>query len=317
MREAIDPAFQICRILHNGDIVDYTAWKLFIDVSELGSLTKAAAIHGTTQPHISRQIGELERACGGRLFQRTGRGVVLTELGSRLAPRIRSWITQTEQLANDIRATAGTPVGTVRIGILPSTAHPLASTLYHQLKQRYPLIQLIVREGQGAQLETWLDNGDVDLAVLYRHSPIPNHGDIYLSQVPTFLVGPPGDALTRAETVSFDVLDRLPLVLFCRPNSWRDRLDQIAAERGITLDVAAEADSLALQTRIVSDGGIYALLGPYAISGANAELRLQTSRVIEPELSRHIALAMSRHGQLTLACRTVMQFVKDGAPGMW
>jgi len=298
-------------------MVDYAAWKLFIDVSELGSLTKAAAAHETTQPHISRRIGELERACGGRLFQRTGRGVVLTELGRRIAPRIRSWVTQTEQLANDIQATAGTPVGTVRMGILPSTAHPLVSSLYHRLKQRYPLIQLIVREGQGAQLETWLDNGDVDLAILYRHSPSPNHGDIYLSRVPTFLVGPPGDPLTRARTVSFDALDRLPLVLFCRPNSWRDRLDQLAGERGIRLDVAAEADSLALQTRIVSDGGIYALLGPYAISGASAELRLQAARVVEPELSRNIALAMSRHGHLTLAGRTVMKLIEDGAAGMW
>jgi DNA-binding transcriptional LysR family regulator len=298
-------------------MVDYAAWKLFIDVTELGSLTKAAAAHETTQPHISRRIGELERACGGRLFQRTGRGVVLTELGRRIAPRIRSWVTQTEQLASDIQATAGTPVGTVRMGILPSTAHPLVSALYHRLKQRYPLIQLIVREGQGAQLETWLDNGDVDLAILYRHSPTPNHGDIYLSRVPTFLVGPSGDPLTRAKTVSFDALDRLPLVLFCRPNSWRDRLDQLAGERGIRLDVAAEADSLALQTRIVSDGGIYALLGPYAISGAAAELRLQAARVVEPDLSRNIALAMSRHGHLTLAGRTVMKLIEDGAAGMW
>lgn len=297
--------------------MDYAAWKLFIDVSELGSLTKAAAAHETTQPHISRRIGELERACGGRLFQRTGRGVVLTELGRRIAPRIRSWVTQTEQLASDIQATAGTPVGTVRMGILPSTAHPLVSALYHRLKQRFPLIQLIVREGQGAQLETWLDNGDVDLAILYRHSPSPNHGDIYLSRVPTFLVGPSGDALTRAKTVSFDALDRLPLVLFCRPNSWRDRLDQLAGERGIRLDVAAEADSLALQTRIVSDGGIYALLGPYAISGASPELRLQAARVVEPDLSRNIALAMSRHGHLTLAGRTVMKLIEDGASGMW
>lgn len=291
--------------------MDYNAWKLFIDVSELGSLTKVAAVHGTTQPHISRQIGELERECGGRLFQRTGRGVVPTELGRRLAPRIRSWLADTEQLANDIRETSGTPVGTVRIGILPSTAHPLVSTLYYRLKARYPLIQLVVREGQGAQLETWLDNGDVDLAILFRHSATPNHGDIYLSQAPTFLVGAAGDALTREATVPFSALDGLPLVLFCRPNSWRDRLDQLAAERGIALNVAAEADSLALQTQMVSDGDIYALLAPYAIAGASTALKLQVSRLVQPDLSRYIALAMSRHGQLTLACKSVMHLVEE------
>jgi DNA-binding transcriptional LysR family regulator len=247
------------------------------------------------------------------LFVRTGRGVVLTELGRRIAPRIRRWIADTDQLTNDIRATAGTPVGLVRLGILPSTAHPFVTTLYYRLKECFPLIQLTIREGQGAQLETWLENGDVDLALLYRHSPTPNHGDIYLSQVETYLVGPPGDALTSAPIVALRSLNRLPLVMFCRPNSWRDRLDQVAAEHGIVLNVAAEVDSLGLQTRIVSDGGMYALLGPYAIAGATRSLQLQSSAIVEPQLLRHIALAVSQQGPLTLAGKTVMQLVRDVA----
>ena len=52
--------------------MDYAAWKLFIDAAEFGSLSKVALAYGTSQPHISRQIGELEQECGGRLFQRTG-----------------------------------------------------------------------------------------------------------------------------------------------------------------------------------------------------------------------------------------------------
>ena len=62
--------------------MDYAAWKLFTEAAELGSLSKVAVAYGTSQPHISRQISELEHACGGRLFQRTGRGVLLTELGA-------------------------------------------------------------------------------------------------------------------------------------------------------------------------------------------------------------------------------------------
>ena len=125
--------------------MDYAAWKLFIEAAELGSLSKVAVAYGTSQPHISRQIGDLERQCGGRLFQRTGRGVVLTELGQRVAPKIRAWLSSTEQLVNDVRTSAGTPIGPVRIGSLPSTAHPLVTTLYYRLKKRYPLIQLSVR----------------------------------------------------------------------------------------------------------------------------------------------------------------------------
>jgi LysR family transcriptional regulator, nitrogen assimilation regulatory protein len=279
-----------------------------------------ALAYGTSQPHISRRIGELERECGGPLFQRTGRGVVLTELGQRIAPRVRAWLVSTEQLVNDVRTSAGTPIGKVRIGSLPSTAHPLVSTLYRRLKERYPLIELTVREGQGSQLETWLEDGSVDLAILYRTSPSPKHGDTYLVETATYLVSAASDPLTAQPTVPFSALHNLPLVLFCRPSSWRNHLEQLGVERDVSLNVALEADSLSLQTHIVAQGGIYALLGPYALAAASRDRRLQSAKLVRPTVHRHIALAISRHAQLTLACRTVMQVARDvaksGAAGL-
>jgi DNA-binding transcriptional LysR family regulator len=291
--------------------MDYAAWKLFIDAAEHGSLSKVALAYGTSQPHISRQISELEHDCGGRLFQRTGRGVVLTELGQRIAPKVRAWMASTDQLTNDVRSSAGTPIGKVRIGSLPSTAHPLVSTLYKRLKERYPLVQLAVREGQGAQLETWLEDGSVDLAILYRMGASPKNGDTYLVETSTYLVSAADDPLTARPTVPFSTLNNLPLVLFCRPSSWRNYLEQISAEHGVSLNVALEADSLSLQTHIASEGGIYALLGPYAVAAASKERRLRSSKLVAPVVTRHIALAMSRHGELTLACRTVMQTARE------
>ena len=291
--------------------MDFSAWKLFIDAVERGSLSKVATAYGTSQPHVSRQISELEEQCGGRLFQRTGRGVVLTELGQRIVPKVRAWLASTEQLENDIRTSAGTPIGTVRIGSLPSTAHPLVTMLCYQIRDRYPLIRLTVREGQGAQLETWLDDGSVDLAILYRTSPTPKNGDIYLVETATCLVSAAGDPLTAQPTVPFSVLHNLPLVTFCRPSRWRNLLEQLSIEQGISLNIALEADSISLQTHIVADGGMYALLGPYAIATASKFSRLQSSMLVSPTVTRHIALAMSSHGKLTPACRTVMQLIRE------
>lgn len=291
--------------------MDYAGWKLFIDAAELGSLSKVAAAYGTTQPQLSRQIAELERQCGGRLFQRTGRGVVLTEMGQRIAPKVRAWLASTAQLANDIQSTAGKPIGVVRIGILPSTAHPLMSSLYHQLRERYPLVRLSVREGQGSQLETWLNDGLVDLAILYRHNPVPRNADVYLAETSSYLIGPRGDSLTASSTVPFAALHNLPLATFCRPNSWRDRLDQLSSEHGVTLDVVVEADSLTMQMKVVEHGSVYSILGPYAIASASNRDRLQASRIVHPTMPRYVALAMSPHGELTLACKTVMSLVVE------
>src|SRR6516165_7175667 len=183
--------------------MDYAAWKLFIDAAEHGSLSKVALAYGTSQPHISRQISELEHDCGGRLFQRTGRGVVLTELGQRIAPKVRAWMASTDQLTNDVRSSAGTPIGKVRIGSLPSTAHPLVSTLYKRLKERYPLVQLAVREGQGAQLETWLEDGSESLPILYRGGAPPKKGDLFVVETSTYLWSAPDDPRAGHKSAPF------------------------------------------------------------------------------------------------------------------
>ena len=100
-------------------------FRLFLEVAELGSLTKVAARRQTVQSHISRQISDLESECGGALFRRTGRGVVLTEFGHYVEKRVRQWIQQSDELFGDIQQSAKIPMGEVKIGILPSAAHPL------------------------------------------------------------------------------------------------------------------------------------------------------------------------------------------------
>ena len=293
--------------------MNYLAWKMFIDISELGSLSKAAAAWETSQPQVSRQIKSLEEEFGGQLFVRTGRGVELSDLGKRIAPQVRLWIQQTEQLNNDIKTSAGEPIGKVRLAILPSTATPWLSHVFKLLQERYPLVQLEVREGQGDQLETWLEEGRVDLALLFRQSSDPSNGDIYLRETQTYLVGPPNDILTSKGQVEFSDPYNLPLVLFCRPSSWRDRLDLLATRYEINLNVVLEADSLSLQTHAVADNGCYALLGPYASEAAKRTLGVNVAKIVGPVIKRYLALGMSPHGQLTLATKKVKELIKEVA----
>jgi LysR family nitrogen assimilation transcriptional regulator len=113
--------------------------------------------------------------------------------------------------------------------------------------------------------------------------------------------------------VEFSKLETLPLVLFCRPSAWRNHLEQVAIEQRVSLNVVLEADSLSMQTNIAAAGGVYALLGPNAIAGASRTLALQSSRLVAPTVNRHVALAMSPRGKTTLACRTVMQLIREVA----
>lgn len=291
-------------------------FRLFLDVIELGSFTKVAAHRHTVQSHISRQISELEAACGGALFKRTGRGVVLTDLGQHIETRVRGWLRDTDQLLADIRADAGVPMGEVRLGILPSAAHPLMTRVYLRLQADYPKIRLNIREGQGAELDALLDTGSVDMAVLFRYQKPASEDEKLLATVGTYLVSRPGDPLTRGETVDFSRLEGLRLVLPRRPAHWRSVLDETARGKGFSLQAEVEADSLRVQKELVAHTAhLYSLLGPFSIADELRSGRLQAARIVNPDCRRHVTLSLPKQGQLTPASKIVARLIRETVEG--
>lgn len=287
-------------------------FRLFIEVAELGSFTKAAAQRQTVQSHISRQIGDLEKMCGGALFRRTGRGVVLTELGKRVETRIRGWIRDSDQLLADIRFDSGVPMGEVKLGILPSAAHPLMTHLYSRLRAQYPRIKLNIREGQGGELDVLLDSGSVDMAILFRYNRPSGTDEKLLATADTYLLSRPGDPLTAKATIDFARLEGLRLVLPRRPAHWRAILDETARSKGFTFQTEVEADSLRVQKELVAHStNLYSLLGAFSIDEELRSGRLQASRVVSPELRRHVTLALSKQGQLTPASKVVASLIAE------
>ncbi|MCZ4314459.1 LysR substrate-binding domain-containing protein [Comamonadaceae bacterium G21597-S1] len=288
-----------------------SAVRLFLEVADAGSLNKVAARRQTAQSHISRQVADFEAQCGGALFRRTGRGVVPTELGLRAMARLRPWLQETERLAEELRAVSGEIAGEVRLGIIPSAAHPLVTRLFERLMREHPKIRLDVAESQGAELDAKLDSGAVDLAILFRFHKPGGDGETLLCVANTYLVSAPGDTLTRAPTLNFARLAGLPLVLPRRPSHWRNALEETARGLGFRLDAVAQADSLTLQKELVAARpGLYSILGPYSIASELRAGRLQASRLVRPDLTRHVTLALPRQGKLSPACKVVAATVR-------
>jgi LysR family transcriptional regulator, nitrogen assimilation regulatory protein len=292
--------------------MDIASVRLFLEVAEAGSLSKVAARRQTVQSHISRQVSEFEARCGGRLFRRTGRGVALTEFGEHAVTRLRPWLQETEQIAEELRSESGQLLGQVRLGIIPSAAHPLVTRLFERLQAQHPGVRLDIAEAQGAELDARLDTGAVDLAILFRFQRPSAREERLLCVAHTYLVSAPGDALTAQASLAFARLQGLRLVLPRRPSHWRNALDESARSLGFKLEPVAEADSLTVQKELVAHTpGLYSILGPFSIA---AELRagsLQATQLVRPDLSRHVTLAFPKQGKLSPACRVVAEIVQE------
>jgi DNA-binding transcriptional LysR family regulator len=236
----------------------------------------------------------------------------LTEFGNHVALKARLWIRDTDEFFADIQQTARVPMGEVRIGILPSAAHPLMTQVYKRLHHEFPQISLNIREGQGGELDAMLDSGSVDMAILFRYDKPNNPDETLLTIASTYLVSRPGLPLTQTETVEFRRLEGIPLVLPRRPAHWRAILDEAAKSKGFHLQAALEADSLRVQKEVIADHPLlYALLGPFSVDPELRNGKLRAAKVIGPDLKRYVTLAHPKQGQLTQASRIVSQIIRE------
>lgn len=286
-------------------------WRLFVQIADQGSLSKVAAMRDGAQSAISRQLSAMEKQCGGRLFHRTGRGVELTESGRQLYPRVVAWIEEADALSRDAVRAVDQPAGLVRVGVLSSIDHEHLSRAYERVRRLHPHIRLRIRDGVGAAVSEWLDNGDVDIGILMRGGRDNRRRESTLFAARHLLVAAPGDPVTRDATVPFAALQGLPLILAGAPSAFRRQMDQLSRRLGVTLNVALECDSLQFQKHMVMHGGLYAVLAEHAVARDCAAGLLQAALIVKPSLSRSITLATSEVRPMTLACREVAHILRN------
>jgi LysR family transcriptional regulator, nitrogen assimilation regulatory protein len=281
-------------------------WLVFLQVSASGSLSKAAAALDMPQSMVSRNIAQLEQQCGERLFRRTGRGVVLTEFGEQMLPRVTRLTAEADALADDIRSARGQPAGEVLLGLLPSAVNRFAGPLYAAVRAELPGVRLHLAEAASAQLEEHLREGRLDMAMVLREDEASIGDARVLARVPLHLVGRRGDPVVATDGVPLAALSELPLVVPARPHLLRARLDALAAQHALALRVAAEADSVRLQYEVVAAGGGYAIA---SVLPGRIDARLASARIVEPVLERFVVLAESPRRPHTRATREVRRLI--------
>jgi DNA-binding transcriptional LysR family regulator len=290
--------------------VDIQKLEVFACVVEHGNLSKASVALGSAPSLVSRQIAALERECGGALFHRTGRGVVVTELGARILPRVAALLAESKKLEQEVRAQDGRLTGEVRLGLVPSLAQPLVTPLFRKLQQLHPGVRLNVLEGSSGQLDAWRSGGVIDIALLFRHARNEIQDEHSLAVIDNYLIGARNDGLTASPTVPFDQLGNLPLLLPGVPNGFRVALDRIAKKRGLELRVVLETNSLNVQAELAANGCGYTIMAGHAAARQVGAGLLQASRIVDPGLARTVTLGIASDRPASTATREVARLVR-------
>lgn len=240
----------------------------FVHVAELASFTRASAVLGVAQPALSRQVRQLEVELRQPLFERTGRGVTLTDPGRRLLGHARGILQQLERARRDMEDQRGVLGGHLAVGMPPSISRVLTAPLVAAFRQRFPQATVSVVEGLSAHMLEWLQMGRIDCAVVYNVAASPSFDLTPVLDEALYLVsarqegqGERGPALPLAALREFE------LVIPSRPHSIRMLLEQAMAAEGNRPRVGVEIESVPAILELVQHHGLHAVLTLNAVHG--------------------------------------------------
>ena len=138
----------------------------FIAIADSGSLTKAAELLYISQPSLSQYLKRLERSLGVELFDHKTSPLKLTYSGERYYAYVKQIQQLDENINKELQDIKNQTGGRIRLGVAFWREACLLPDIFPEFHELYPDICLVLTEGTSHQLENWLMNDKLDIAVM-------------------------------------------------------------------------------------------------------------------------------------------------------
>lgn len=285
--------------------VDIKQLRALVTVAEAGSVTRAAELLHLVQPAVTRQIRTLEHELGVALFERTRQGMQPTAAGTTMVERARRALNELERARAEIRPTPGVVSGIVTVGLLDSATNLLAEPLVSAVIREHPGIDLRLLTAYSGHLQQWLDDGDLDLTLLYNLASTPSLNAEPLVREKLWAVAPPSAGLRAERPVPLAEAVAHPLVVPAAGHGLRKVIDAAAAQARVEMNLVVQTNSMHVQKQLVLAGHGWTILPGIGIAEDVANGALSAAPLCEPEVWRSIVLGTSRSGRITPAVEVV------------
>ena len=145
--------------------MDLRHLRTFVTVAELGTVSKAALRLRIAQPALSRQIGDLERELGLKLFDRVGRRLVLSTEGEQLLANCRNLLGYARSLSDQAQQLRGGDRGLLKVAASAHLIDGVFSTFLYRYAERYPNVQVRPIEATGFEILALIERGEANLGI--------------------------------------------------------------------------------------------------------------------------------------------------------
>jgi LysR family nitrogen assimilation transcriptional regulator len=289
--------------------LDLKQLEYFRHVAELGSFTNAAAFLSVGQPTLSRQIAELETEFGQELFDRNGRGVVLTQAGSQLLEHTRGILTQVTRARQELENRRSGDVGQVTLGLPSSLGSIVTVPLIKAFGNAFPKSRLAFSEGLSAYVLEWLSIGRIDCALAYNASASEDFEVVPLLEDQLYLIAPAARSKKYPASISLHELADYPLVIPGRPHANRMTVEHALSNIGRKIAIAYEVECISAIVDLVRQGHGFGVLSLNAIKSSPWAAQVRIMPIVDPLLTFPLSMVTSTRRPKSLFVRKAITLI--------
>src|SRR5580658_1061602 len=288
---------------------DLRQLECFCAVARLGSFTKAAEEVGVAQSSLSEQIAKLEQGLASVLFERLARRIELTPAGEALLPRAQAMLQDAAALPHYMETVRAESGGVLRVGVIPSIMPYFLAPRLREFVEKFPGIDLHLREAQTAELIRQIEDGVLDIAIL----SIPVEGNNLvmreLFREPIHLAVPDFHILAKAEKVMLRRVSDERLLILKDGHCLRDETLTICDRARARFAAQFEADQFASIFELIRAGFGVSLVPETARRGA-AGCRLIP---IEPKAVRRVGYVRLERRYVSRVMESFTEWLRESS----
>ncbi len=285
--------------------------KTFRVVANLLSFHRAAQTLHYAQSTVSAQVQALEEELGVRLFDRLGRGVLLTDAGQRLMQYAERMLALEEETRFEV-GSGHSGQGNLTIRVPETLCTLRLAPVIRRFHQQHPGVNLHLTTCAQDSLAEDLRKGLIDLAFLMTDTV--TSGDIQVDALGTeevLLVANPGHPLARGDGFGTMSLTGQTLLLSRADCSYRKILERMLAEEGVEPGARLEFSSGAALRACLFSGLGLTVLPRSAITEDLAQGRLVVLPWSEGPLEVEVLMIWHRQRWLSPSLRAFMDLVRQ------
>lgn len=255
--------------------------KVFCDLVESRSFSRAAVRNFITQSAVSQQVKSLEARFDTKLLRRDGRSVAPTPAGRVFYERSRALLDGFENMQLEMKSVGQEMAGSVRVAAIYSVGLYEISVVIKTFLRIYPKVNLHVEYSQGARVYEDCLRGAIDLGIVTNPEPRKGIKIISLPADKLILICAPDHPLARRHQVDIRKLNGQSFIAFDKGTASRRAMDGIFQKNNIRVRTVMEFDNIETIKRSVEIGA-----GISIVPLPSVQKEIQSGALVQVQFAR-------------------------------